>query len=389
MYIGGREMKIHEYQAKTILVQYGVPTPNGEVAVTPKEVFSVVNGLGGKAVIKAQVHAGGRGKAGGVKLVSSPQEAESFAEGLLGKQLVTSQTGPEGVPVQKLLVEETIGVDKELYLAIVVDGSSKRHVIIASQSGGMDIEEVAVATPEKILRVIIDPNVGYQAYQGRRIAYALDLDQSQVRSAVDLIGNLYKAFVERDCSLVEINPLVVTIEGNLLAVDAKINIDDDAMFRQQSMEEMRDSSQEDQLEAEATVFDISYVKLDGDVGCLVNGAGLAMATMDIILAAGAKPANFLDVGGSATVEKCTKAVEIILADSNVSRILVNIFGGILSCDTAAQGVVDACKNKGVNPKLVARLLGSNATEGRKILEESGLNVSFVDTLNEVAEMLTK
>ena len=239
------------------------------------------------------------------------------------------------------------------------------------------------------MRVIVDPNVGYQAYQGRRIAYGLELDQSQVRPAADLIGNLYKAFVERDCSLAEINPLVVTSEGNLLAVDAKINIDDDAMFRQQALEEMRDSSQEDQLEAEATTYDISYVKLDGDVGCLVNGAGLAMATMDIILAAGAKPANFLDVGGSADVEKCTKAVEIILADSNVSRILVNIFGGILSCDTAAQGVVDACKNKGVNPKLVARLLGSNADEGKKILENSGLNVSFADTLTEVAERLTE
>tara|TARA_Y100000590_G_scaffold464094_1_gene632648 strand:+ start:52237 stop:53385 length:1149 start_codon:yes stop_codon:yes gene_type:complete len=382
-------MKVHEYQAKSILAEYGVPTPNGSVATTSKEVSSVVNSLGGKAVVKAQVHAGGRGKAGGVKLVSSPEEAESFAEGLIGKQIVTFQTGPEGVPVEKLLVEETIGVERELYLAIVVDGSTKRHVIIASQSGGMEIEEVAAATPEKILRVIVDPNVGYQAYQGRRIAYGLELDQSQVRPAADLIGNLYKAFVERDCSLAEINPLVVTSEGNLLAVDAKINIDDDAMFRQQALEEMRDSSQEDQLEAEATTYDISYVKLDGDVGCLVNGAGLAMATMDIILAAGAKPANFLDVGGSADVEKCTKAVEIILADSNVSRILVNIFGGILSCDTAAQGVVDACKNKGVNPKLVARLLGSNADEGKKILENSGLNVSFADTLTEVAERLTE
>lgn len=382
-------MKVHEYQAKSILAEYGVPTPNGSVATTSKEVSSAVNSLGGKAVVKAQVHAGGRGKAGGVKLVSSPEEAESFAEGLIGKQIVTFQTGPEGVPVEKLLVEETIGVERELYLAIVVDGSTKRHVIIASQSGGMEIEEVAAATPEKILRVIVDPNVGYQAYQGRRIAYGLELDQSQVRPAADLIGNLYKAFVERDCSLAEINPLVVTSEGNLLAVDAKINIDDDAMFRQQALEEMRDSSQEDQLEAEATTYDISYVKLDGDVGCLVNGAGLAMATMDIILAAGAKPANFLDVGGSADVEKCTKAVEIILADSNVSRILVNIFGGILSCDTAAQGVVDACKNKGVNPKLVARLLGSNADEGKKILENSGLNVSFADTLTEVAERLTE
>jgi succinyl-CoA synthetase beta subunit len=382
-------MKIHEYQAKSILADYGVPTPNGSVATTSKEVSLAVSGLGGKAVVKAQVHAGGRGKAGGVKLVSSPEEAESFAEGLLGKQIVTFQTGPEGVPVQKLLVEETISVDRELYLAIVVDGSTKRHVIIASQSGGMEIEEVAAATPEKILRVIVDPNVGYQAYQGRRIAYGLELEQSQVRPAADLIGNLYKAFVEHDCSLAEINPLVVTSEGNLLAVDAKINIDDDAMFRQQSMGEMRDNSQEDPLEAEATTYDISYVKLDGDVGCLVNGAGLAMATMDIILAAGAKPANFLDVGGSADVEKCTKAVEIILADSNVSRILVNIFGGILSCDTAAQGVVDACKNKGVNPKLVARLLGSNAAEGIKILEESGLNVAFADTLTEVAERLTE
>ena len=382
-------MKVHEYQAKSILAEYGVPTPNGSVATTSKEVSSAVNSLGGKAVVKAQVHAGGRGKAGGVKLVSSPEEAESFAEGLIGKQIVTFQTGPEGVPVEKLLVEETIGVERELYLAIVVDGSTKRHVIIASQSGGMEIEEVAAATPEKILRVIVDPNVGYQAYQGRRIAYGLELDQSQVRPAADLIGNLYKAFVERDCSLAEINPLVVTSEGNLLAVDAKINIDDDAMFRQQALEEMRDSSQEDQLEAEATTYDISYVKLDGDVGCLVNGAGLAMATMDIILAAGAKPANFLDVGGSADVEKCTKAVEIILADSNVSRILVNIFGGILSCDTAAQGVVDACKNKGVNPRLVARLLGSNADEGKKILENSGLNVSFADTLTEVAERLTE
>ena len=381
-------MKVHEYQAKALLAQYGIPVPKGSVATTAQEAQDAAAALGGKAVVKAQVHAGGRGKAGGVKVVSGPDEAGQIVGGLLGTRLVTFQTGADGVPVQQVLVEETVDVARELYLAIVIDGEAKRNVIIASQAGGMDIEEVATTTPEKILRVAVDPTVGYQPFQGRRIAYGLNLEAAQVRPAADLIGNLYRLFVEKDCTLAEVNPLVVTGEGQLLAIDAKVSIDDDALFRHGDLRDLRDPGQEEELEAEANNYDISYVQLDGDVGCLVNGAGLAMATMDIIQAAGARPANFLDVGGGADVEKCTRAVGIILSDPKVKRILVNIFGGILSCDTAAQGVVNACTERGVNPEIVVRMLGTNFEEGRTILRDSGLNVTMVDTLTEAAKALT-
>jgi succinyl-CoA synthetase beta subunit len=381
-------MKVHEYQAKALLSQFGIPVPQGSVAATPHEAREAASALDGKVVVKAQVHAGGRGKAGGVKVLGSAQEAEQFAGELLGKTLVTFQTGPGGVPVNQVLVEETVDVARELYLAIVVDGESKRNVIIASEAGGMEIEEVAAATPEKILRVAIDPTVGYQPFQGRALAYGLGLEAAQVRPAADLIGNLYKLFVEKDCSMAEINPLVVTGEGRLIAVDAKLNIDDDSLFRHGDLRDLRDAKQEEDLEAEANDYDISYVKLDGDVGCLVNGAGLAMATMDIIQGVGAYPANFLDVGGGADVEKCKRAVSIILSDPKVKRILINIFGGILACDTAAEGVVAACKERGANPQMVVRMLGSNAAEGRQILLDSGLNVTMVDTLTGAAEALT-
>ena len=381
-------MKVHEYQAKALMSQYGIPVPKGSVATTPAEAREAAAGLEGKAVVKAQVHAGGRGKAGGVKVVTSAEEAEQFASDLLGSTLVTFQTGPDGVPVNQVLVEETIDVARELYLAVVVDGEAKRNVVIASEAGGMEIEEVAAATPEKILRVNVHPSVGFQPFQGRRLAYGLNMDPALVRPAAELIGNLCKLLVEKDCSMAEINPLVVTSDGRLLAVDAKLNLDDDALFRHGDLRELRDVTQEDELEAEATNYDISYVKLDGDVGCLVNGAGLAMATMDIIQAAGAHPANFLDVGGGADVEKCKRAVGIILSDPKVKRILVNIFGGILACDTAAQGVVDACKERGVNPQIVVRMLGTNFEEGRQILLDSGLNVTMADTLTGAAEALT-
>ena len=381
-------MKVHEYQAKALMSQYGIPVPKGSVATTPAEAREAAAGLEGKAVVKAQVHAGGRGKAGGVKVVTSAEEAEQFTSDLLGSTLVTFQTGPDGVPVNQVLVEETIDVARELYLAVVVDGEAKRNVVIASEAGGMEIEEVAAATPEKILRVNVHPSVGFQPFQGRRLAYGLNMDPALVRPAAELIGNLCKLLVEKDCSMAEINPLVVTSDGRLLAVDAKLNLDDDALFRHGDLRELRDVTQEDELEAEATNYDISYVKLDGDVGCLVNGAGLAMATMDIIQAAGAHPANFLDVGGGADVEKCKRAVGIILSDPKVKRILVNIFGGILACDTAAQGVVDACKERGVNPQIVVRMLGTNFEEGRQILLDSGLNVTMADTLTGAAEALT-
>ncbi len=381
-------MKVHEYQAKALMAEFNIPVPKGSVATTLAEAREAAAAMDGKAVVKAQVHAGGRGKAGGVKVVSSAQEAEQVASDLLGSTLVTFQTGPDGVPVNQVLVEETIDVVRELYLAIVVDGESKRNVVIASEAGGMEIEEVAAATPEKILRVEVHPSVGFQPFQGRRLAYGLNLDAALVRPAAELIGNLCKLFVEKDCSMAEINPLVVTSDGRLLAVDAKLNIDDDALFRHGDLRDLRDATQEETLEAEATDYDISYVKLDGDVGCLVNGAGLAMATMDVIQAAGARPANFLDVGGGADVEKCKRAVGIILSDPKVKRILVNIFGGILACDTAAQGVVEACKERGANPQIVVRMLGTNFEQGRQILLDSGLNVTMADTLTGAAEALT-
>ena len=380
-------MKLHEYQAKALMAQYGIPVPKGGVATTSEEVCQLSKELGGRIVVKAQVHAGGRGKAGGIKVVNSSDEAERFADSLLGKSLVTQQTGSEGVPVQKVLVEEAAEIEKELYLAIVVDGSTKSAVVIASEAGGMDIEEVAATSPDKILQVIVDPVLGLQPYQGRKLAYGMNLKPELVRPFAELAVNLYRLFLEKDCSMAEINPLVITADDRVLAVDAKLNLDDDALFRQRALRELRDVEQEDKLEAEAEDFDISYVRLDGDVGCLVNGAGLAMATMDVIKTVGAEPANFLDVGGGADEEKVKRAFGIILADPKVKRVLINIFGGILRCDVAARGVVMACQERETKPAMVARMLGTNADEGRQVLRESGLNVLLVETLKEAADKL--
>lgn len=378
-------MKIHEYQAKRILAQYGVPVPNGGVAATAQEAADLVRELGGRGVVKAQVHAGGRGKAGGVKPVASPEEAATFAESILGGNLVTFQTGAEGVPVRRLLVEEIIDVAKELYLGMVIDGAAEGVVAIASEAGGMEIEEVAEANPEQILRAAVDPVLGLQPFQARNLAYALNVEAALVRPVGALIENLYRAFKENDCSLAEINPLVITTDGRALAVDAKLDFDDDAMFRHAALNELHDPEQEDPGEVEARKYDINYVKLDGSVGCIVNGAGLAMATMDVVLSGGAKPANFLDIGGGADEEKVAQALNIVLSDSSVELVLVNIFGGILRCDVAARGLLLAAEAAAdaMRP-MVARMLGTNADEGRRILSESSLDVTLVDDLGGAA-----
>ena len=378
-------MKIHEYQAKRILAQYGVPVPNGGVATTPQEAADLVRELGGSGVVKAQVHAGGRGKAGGVKPVASPEEAAAFAESMLGGNLVTFQTGAEGVPVRRLLVEEIIDVAKELYLGMVIDGAAEGVVAIASEAGGMEIEEVAESNPEQILRAAVDPVLGLQPFQARNLAYALNVEAALVRPVGALIENLYRAFKENDCSLAEINPLVITTDGRALAVDAKLDFDDDAMFRHATLNELHDPEQEDPGEVESRKYDINYVKLDGSVGCIVNGAGLAMATMDVVLSGGAKPANFLDIGGGADEDKVAQALNIVLSDRSVELVLVNIFGGILRCDVAARGLLLAAEAApdAMRP-MVARMLGTNADEGRRILSESSLDVTLVDDLGGAA-----
>lgn len=381
-------MKLHEYQGKALLAQYGIPVPRGEVASTSEEAERIASSLGGRIVVKAQVHAGGRGKAGGIRLVSTPQEAREAAAALLGRRLVTYQTGPEGVPVWKVLVAEAVDIAQELYLAVVLDAAARGPVVIASAEGGVEIEEVALRSPEKIVRIAPDPVLGLLPFQGRKMAYALHLPPSLVRPFADMVVGLYRLFVEKDCSLAEINPLAITTDGRLLAVDAKVNLDDDALFRHPDLAALRDREQEDPLEALAADADIAYVRLDGDVGCLVNGAGLAMATMDMVSRAGARPANFLDVGGGASEEKVQQAFTIILDDPRVRRILVNIFGGILRCDVAARGIVGAVRQKGYCPPMVVRMLGTNVEEGRAILRNTGLPVTFVETLQEAAETLT-
>ena len=380
-------MKVHEYQAKAILSQFGIPVPDGGVASTSQEVNNIMEKLGGSGVIKAQIHAGGRGMAGGVKVVGSAEEAETTAEKLLGTKLVTHQTGPEGASVDNVLIEQTLSVAKEYYLAIVIDGSTRSPVIMASEAGGMDIEEVAAKTPEKIIRVNVDSIVGLQPVQCRALAYGINIPNDLIRPASTLIANLYKVFEAKDCSLAEINPLAVTEDGQLLALDAKLNFDDDALFRHPDLGELRDPSQEDPLEVEASKFGINYVKLDGDVGCMVNGAGLAMATMDSISMADAMPANFLDVGGGATEEQVSQAFSILLADPQVKRILVNVFGGILRCDVAARGIVAACKETEIRIPIVVRMLGTNADEGKDILASSGLTISLVKDLKEAASVI--
>jgi succinyl-CoA synthetase beta subunit len=378
-------MKIHEYQAKQILVKNKISVPRGEVASSPEEARLIAKDLGGKVVVKAQVHAGGRGKAGGIKLADSPGAAQKAAESLINTNLITFQTGPKGIPVLKVLVEEAMDIEKEVYLGIVVDGQAGGVVIMASESGGIEIEDVANKDPGSIVKILVDPLIGLQQYQVRRLSYGIKIKPSLVPTVNKFITSLYSVFVENDFSLAEINPLAITSDGRVLALDAKINLEDDALFRHNELNELRDISQEDPLEVRASSYGIQYIKLDGDVGCMVNGAGLAMATMDIILEAGAHPANFLDVGGGATEEKVAEAFRIILADSKVKHILINIFGGILRCDIAAQGIVDACKIDGnVNIPIVMLMRGTNVEEGKKILHESNLNISLVSNLKEAA-----
>ena len=377
-------MKLHEYQAKDLLAGFGVPVPQGSVASNEREAAEAARRLGGRSVVKAQVHAGGRGKAGGVKLADNPEDAGRIAADMIGTTLVTFQTGPQGVPVHKVLVEQTMDIDRELYVSITTDGGRKRPVIIASAAGGMEIEEVAQTHPEQVLTEPIDPVVGFQPFQGRRIAEAIGLDNELTRPFVSLLDACYRAYMDKDASMIEINPLVVTKDGKMLALDAKMSLDDDALFRHRDEATLRDTTQEDALEVEASEADIAYVKLDGNVGCLVNGAGLAMATMDTVKFAGAEPANFLDVGGGANEDKIAKAILLMLSDTNVERVLVNIFGGILRCDIAARGIVDAYGRADRKPPLVVRMLGTNVDEGKQILADSGLTITLVDTLEEAA-----
>ena len=382
-------MKIHEFQAKEIFARYGIPVPQGTIAASADEARAATELFGGRAVVKAQVHAGGRGQAGGVKVAQSSDEAASTAAAMLSTSLVTKQTGPEGVPVNQVLIEELADIAKEMYLALTVDRVERRTVLLASASGGMDIEEVADTNPESIHTEPIDPVLGLMPFQSRRIARYLGLEGPAAAAAPGLFNSLYQLFLDNDCTLVEVNPLIVTGDGRLVALDAKINLDDDAMFRRPSLRELRDRAQEDELEAQAAELDIAYVNLDGDVGCLVNGAGLAMATLDVTSAAGAAPANFLDVGGGATVEKVASAVGIILSDPKVRRVLVNIFGGILRCDIAAEGIVLAYRNTGSVLPIVVRMLGTNVDDGKRILEESGLPVVFTETLSEAADAIKR
>jgi len=383
-------MNIHEYQAKAVLAKYGVAVPRGFPAFTPDEAVENAKKLGGPVyVVKAQIHAGGRGKAGGVKVVKSLDDVKKEATRLLGSTLITHQTGPEGKQVNRLYIEEGSSIARELYLSIVVDRASSRVSFIVTTEGGMDIEEVAHKTPEKILSFSVDPASGIQAFHGRKVAYALKLEGDQVKQGVALIDKLYKAFVSEDMSMLEINPLVVTGEGNLVCLDAKVNFDSNALYRHKDIMELRDLTEEDPAEVEASKFDLNYIKLDGKIGCMVNGAGLAMATMDIIKLYGSSPANFLDVGGGATKEKVTAAFKIILSDKNVEGILVNIFGGIMRCDIIAEGVVAAAREVSLNVPLVVRLEGTNVELGKKIMAESGLPIISADNLADAAEKIVK
>ncbi|MDP3718516.1 MAG: ADP-forming succinate--CoA ligase subunit beta [Acidobacteriota bacterium] len=379
-------MKIHEYQAKAVLSKYGVPVPSGEVAFTPEEVRDIAKRLGGPvSVVKAQIHAGGRGKAGGVKLTKSADEAETVARELLGKTLVTYQTGPDGQKISRLLVEEGLAIDRELYLGLVVDRSTQRIVLMVSKEGGVEIEKIAEESPEKIFKVFIHPGVGLQAFQAQQLGFALGLAGDSLKKGVKMMMALYAAFLATDASILEINPLIVTKSGDLLALDAKMNFDDNAMYRQPDIRELRDISEEDPLEVEASKFSLNYIRLDGTIGCMVNGAGLAMATMDIIKLAGGSPANFLDVGGGANAEQIRNAFKILMSDKNVTAVLINIFGGILRCDVLAAGVIAAVKELGVPVPIVIRMKGTNVEEGKKMLAESGLNFATADTMSEAAD----
>jgi succinyl-CoA synthetase beta subunit len=380
-------MNIHEFQAKQVLARFGVPVPKGQPASTPDEAAAAFRALGQpKAVIKAQIHAGGRGKAGGVKLIGSAEEARDFAARLLGKPLVTHQTGPEGRVVRRVYVEEASQVARELYLGMVVDRKVAAVGVIASTEGGTEIEEVAAKTPEKIVTDPIDPLLGMAPFQARRIAFALGLKEKQVGQFAALLGALYRAFVETDASLIEINPLVVTADGRVICLDAKISFDDNGLFRHPDIRELRDSNEEDPAETEAAKYDLSYVHLDGNIGCMVNGAGLAMATMDIVKYYGAEPANFLDVGGGANAQKIAAAFRILLSDSRVKAVLINVFGGIMQCDVLARGVVDAAREVKLSIPLVVRMEGTNVKEGKQILAESGIKVIAANDMADAARL---
>jgi succinyl-CoA synthetase beta subunit len=377
-------MKVHEYQAKEILRRYGVPTPRGTVVDNPDEARQAAKELGGRVVVKAQIHAGGRGKGGGVKLAKDADEAAEITRRMLGMTLVTHQTGPEGRVVRKVLIEEALNLDKELYLGITLDRRLGMNVIMASAQGGMDIEEVAAHDPKAIHREAVDSVLGAQPFQARQVAIALGLSGDPYKKCVDFVQKLMRAYIETDASLAEINPLLVTKEGDVLALDAKMNFDDNAMYRHKDFHEMRDLNEEDPLEVEASKFGLNYIKLDGNVGCMVNGAGLAMATMDIIKLAGGEPANFLDVGGGASAEQVKNAFRIILSDKNVKAILINIFGGIMRGDRIAEGVVSASREVGLPVPVVVRLEGTNVDLGKKILKESGLPIITADGMWDAA-----
>ena len=378
-------MKIHEYQAKRILAKYNVPVPRGEVAFTVAEAETAAKNLGGSVVVKAQIHAGGRGKGGGVKVAKNAAEAADFAEKILGMTLITHQTGPEGRLVRRLLIEETLPIEKELYLGIVLDRAAGKIVFMASAAGGMEIEEVAAHTPEAILKEFIDPGLGLMSYQARNLAFGIGIPAPAIGGAVAAMMALSKACMETDASLAEINPFILTKDNKVYALDAKINFDDNALFRHKDILELRDLHEEDPLEVEASKFGLNYIKLDGDIACMVNGAGLAMATMDIIKYAGGSPANFLDVGGGANAEQVKNAFRILLSDPGVKAVLINIFGGILRCDTLATGVVAAARDLGIKVPIVIRMEGTNVELGRKVLEDSGFNFTVADGMKDAAE----
>lgn len=382
-------MKIHEYQAKEILKKYNVAVPRGEVAFTVDEAVHAAQEIGGNVwVVKAQIHAGGRGKGGGVKVAKNLDEVRVYSQNMLGMTLVTHQTGPEGKTIKRLLIEQGINIFRELYVGITLDRAVSKNVLMVSTEGGMEIEKVAAETPEKIIKEVVEPAVGLQQFQARKLAYALGLSGDQLKNCVKFLTALYDAYEKTDASLAEINPLVVTKEGEVLALDAKMNFDDNALYRHPDIVAFRDLDEEDPLEVEASKYNLNYIKLDGNVGCMVNGAGLAMATMDIIKLAGGMPANFLDVGGGASKETVSNGFKIILSDANVKAILINIFGGIVRCDRVAQGVIDAAKEMHVHVPIVVRLEGTNAKEAGVLLNQSGLNFEVAQSLKEAAEKVT-
>jgi len=378
-------MKIHEYQAKSLLARYGVPVPRGDMAGTPEDARRIAEEIGGRVVVKAQIHGGGRGKAGGIKTAETAAEAAEAAGSLLGTRLVTHQTGPEGLPLNAVLVEEAVQAKRELYLSVLIDTSASLPVMIASEAGGMEIEEVAAESPDKILKQPIGPVTGLLSYQARKLAYGMHLAPEQVRPATQIMAGIYQLFLQQDCSLVEINPLVVTADGRLLAVDAKVNFDDNGLGRHPEIAALRDASQEDPLEVEATNLGVNYVKLDGNIGCMVNGAGLAMATMDLVKLWGGEPANFLDVGGGASEDQVAGALKILLSDPKVKAAWVNIFGGILRCDLVARAIVRVLEGTGLGVPFVVRMNGTNLEEGMRLLKESGLDIVFESNLTEASK----